>query len=308
VGELAGGASATYTLTLRASGSGSLSNTAVVSGSQTDPLAANNTSVLATTIANRTPVATNDSATTNEDLPATFLVLGNDSDPDNHPLTLTTVGAALHGTTQISGNGVQYSPAPNYFGPDSFTYQISDGNGGTASATVNVTVLAINDAPSFTAGANQVAGQNSGAHTVPGWASAISAGPANESGQAINFVVSNDDHSLFSVQPAVAPGGTLTFTPAAVGVGVANVTVTAVDNGGTDNGGFDSSPSQTFKITIDTSETPTFVVTNTNDQGPGSLRAAITSANENPGADTITFAIPVPPLTIQPQSPLPAIT
>ena len=38
-------------------------------------------------------------------------------------------------------------PPPNYNGPDSFTYTVSDGNGGTATGTVNVTVTAVNDAP-----------------------------------------------------------------------------------------------------------------------------------------------------------------
>ncbi len=51
------------------------------------------------------------------------------------------------------------------------------------------------------------------------------------------------------------------------------------------------------------------VVTNTNDAGPGSLRQAILTANANPGANTVTFAIPGPgPYVIQPLSPLPAIT
>ena len=179
VGDLVGGASATITLTLRANGGGSLSNTAVVAGSQADPNAANNSNTLATTIANRTPIATNDSATTNEDVPGTFMVLVNDSDADNDTADChgRRHGRARH-DPDLGTNGVQYSPAANYFGPDSFTYQISDGHGGTASATVNVNVLAVNDAPSFTRGADQVAGQNTGARTVEGWASAISTGPA----------------------------------------------------------------------------------------------------------------------------------
>ena len=52
----------------------------------------------------------------------------------------------------------------------------------------------------------------------------------------------------------------------------------------------------------------TFVVTNVNDSGPGSLRQAILDANANPGADTINFNISGPSLKIQPLLGLPDIT
>ena len=111
------------------------------------------------------------------------------------------------------------------------------------------------------------------------------------------------------MQPAVSPSGTLTFTPAAVAEGVANVTVTALDDGGTDNGGFDSSASQTFTITISGAGPTTYTVTNTNDAGEGSLRAAIENANANPAADTIAFNIDgEAPFVIQPATVLPAIS
>ena len=52
----------------------------------------------------------------------------------------------------------------------------------------------------------------------------------------------------------------------------------------------------------------TFVVTNTNDASPGSLRQAILDANANPGSDVIEFNIPgPPPHTIQPLSELPVV-
>ena len=55
---------------------------------------------------------------------------------------------------------------------------------------------------------------------------------------------------LFAVGPVISTGGTLTFTPAANGNGVAVVTVQARDNGGTANGGTNGSGAQSFTITV----------------------------------------------------------
>ena len=77
-------------------------------------------------------------------------------------------------------------------------------------ATVTITVNPVNDAPSFTAGGDVSVDEDSGGYSAA-WASDISAGPANESGQSVSFTVSNDNNALFSTQPAIAADGTLTF-------------------------------------------------------------------------------------------------
>jgi hypothetical protein len=109
-----------------------------------------------------------------------------------------------------------------------------------------------NDAPSFElqASPDKTVLQNAGAQSVSKFATNISAGPANESDQTLNFQVSNTNNSLFSAQPAVSANGTLTYTPATGAIGNATVTVTLKDNGGTANGGIDTSAAQTFKITV----------------------------------------------------------
>ena len=89
-----------------------------------------------------------------------------------------------------------------------------------------------------------------GAQSVPGWATAISPGPSDEAAQTVTFIVSASNPGLFNVQPAVAPNGTLTFTPNALALGSATVTVRAVDSGGSASGGSDTSAPQTFTITI----------------------------------------------------------
>jgi len=66
----------------------------------------------------------------------------------------------------------------------------------------------------------------------------------------VHFLVSSDNPSLFSAGPAVASDGTLTYTTATNANGVATITVRAQDDGGTANGGVDTSAPQTFTITV----------------------------------------------------------
>ena len=90
---------------------------------------------------NDDPVATDDSATTDQDTDVDVNLLDNDSDVDGDTLTVTNVGAASNGTATNNNDGtVTYSPNPGFFGDDSFTYTIEDGNGGSDTATVNITV------------------------------------------------------------------------------------------------------------------------------------------------------------------------
>ncbi len=98
-------------------------------------------------------------------------------------------------------------------------------------------------------------GINSGLSSTPSVVTSISPGPTDETGQTVAFNVANNNNALFSVQPAIAADGTLTFTPGSV-IGTAIVSVTAQDNGGTANGGTATSAVQTFTITV-TNNAPT---------------------------------------------------
>ena len=97
------------------------------------------------------PSAGNDSATTDEDTPIDINVLANDTEPDGDTLNVASVTQGSHGAVSINPDKtVHYAPAQDFNGTDSFTYTIDDGHGGTATATVNVTVNGVNDAPTFT--------------------------------------------------------------------------------------------------------------------------------------------------------------
>ena len=158
----------------------------------------------------------------------------------------------------VAPNGkLTFTPAPDANGAATVTV-IAHDDGGTANggiddsppSTFTVTVGPVNDAPSFTAGSDQTVLSLAGAQSVPGWATSILTGPGDESPQNITFLVTNDAPGLFAAQPAVLPNGRLTYTPNLLAIGGATVTVRAVDNGGTASGGIDTSPPQTFTITI----------------------------------------------------------
>jgi hypothetical protein len=175
--------------------------------------------------------------------------------------TVSTSNSALFSSQPaVASDGtLTYTPAPNANGTATITVTAHD-DGGTAdggidtsgSATLQITVLAVNDAPGFTAGPDQSIAKNAGPQTISGWATGISSGPADEVGQTVTFSVSNSDSSIFVAQPAIASDGTLTFEArnGNPGTGVVTVTVTAIDNGGTANGGQDASAALTFTITI----------------------------------------------------------
>jgi len=78
-----------------------------------------------------------------------------------------------------------------------------------------------------------------------------------EAGQTVQFLVTNDNPALFSAQPAVSSAGTLTYTLAPGAIGTANVSVVAQDNGGTSDGGRDTSTACTFAVTVNDTVPPT---------------------------------------------------
>ena len=178
-------------------------------------------------------------------------VLKNDTDPDNGPQPLTAQNASTpaHGTVVLNGNGsFTYTPNADYFGTDSFTYEAFDGAAAT-SATVTITITAVNDPPSFTSGGD-VSASAAGGPQSQAWATNISDGPG-ESGQTLTFDASIGPADLvfFTTAPSIAPDGTLSYTPSGL-TGSVTVTVRLSDDGGTANGGSDTSAPQTFTITL----------------------------------------------------------
>jgi T1SS-143 domain-containing protein len=140
---IAANGSYVYTPAANFNGTDSFTYT-VTDGALTDT----GTVTLTVNAVNDAPVAGADTASTAEDVPVVINVLANDSDVDGDPLTVTGA-TATNGVVTINPvtGALTYTPNANFNGSDTISYTISDGNGGTASGSVAVTVAPVNDAP-----------------------------------------------------------------------------------------------------------------------------------------------------------------
>ncbi|MHC4435417.1 MAG: Ig-like domain-containing protein, partial [Planctomycetota bacterium] len=106
---------------------------------------------ISVTPVNDPPKAHDDVLVTEEDKPATIDVLANDTEVDNEVLKVTAATKSAGGSVTVNPNGtLTYTPNADFYGKDTFTYIVTDGQGMTDSATVRVEVTSANDAPSIT--------------------------------------------------------------------------------------------------------------------------------------------------------------
>jgi len=178
------------------------------------------------TAANTAPVADDDIATTNEDAPVVVQVLDGDTDADGDTLTVTAAGPATNGGVSHTTNSVTYIPNSNFNGFDSFTYSISDGNGGSDSATVTVTVNPINDPPVFSE--DPILGGSAESGTAY-------SGSINGTASDVDSISLTYSEVGLPTWLVVAPDGTLSGTPSEGDVGTNFFTIQVNDgSGGTD--------------------------------------------------------------------------
>jgi len=164
--SLAPGASAscvasgnTRAITLADTNAGQVSNTATATGDAPGALAdPSDTDTHVVTTVDGLPTANGDGISVDEDGSVDINVLGNDNFGTDGPGTLAVLAPPANGSAVVDDKGtpgnvlddpILYTPNAGYDGPDSFTYRICDASTppDCASATVNVTVGAVNDPP-----------------------------------------------------------------------------------------------------------------------------------------------------------------
>src|SRR5204862_7226838 len=91
-------------------------------------------------VGNRAPGAVDDALETPASAACSVGVPANDSDGDRDAFCVTSPTQGAHGSVGFTGSVATYTPATDYVGSDSFTYTVTDANGGTGTATVHVTV------------------------------------------------------------------------------------------------------------------------------------------------------------------------
>lgn len=238
-------------------------------------------------IVNEDPDATDDVLVLDEDTTDTVNVLTNDIDPDMDPLTVTAA-TSPDGTVSFTPDGdVTFTPNADFNGPTTIEYTVEDGNGGSDTGTVNVTVTPVNDAPDAVD------------DTTDG----------DEDTDILVDLLANDidvDGDALTVTAATVPAeqgtlvdngdGTVTFTPAADFTGPATISYTVEDPEGLSDsaihtvnvGPVDDDPVAQDDMATTPEDTAVTIPVLDNDSDPDGDLLTITSATSPDGTVDIT--------------------
>ncbi|ACU62705.1 Ig-like domain-containing protein [Chitinophaga pinensis] len=209
---------------------------------------------------NTPPTGTGDNKTTNEDVPVDGAVTGSDADGD--ALTFTKATDPAHGSVVVRADGTYtYTPAAGYSGNDNFTVTIDDGNGGSITVTVNITVrpvitTPVNNPPTGFGDSKTTPESTPVSGTVTG---------TDSDGDALTFAKATDPaHGTVVVRA----DGTYTYTPAAGYSGLDNFNITISDGKG-----------GTATVTVNINVTPVVVIEDPvalNDRGETKANTPVT--------------------------------
>ncbi len=183
-----------------------------------------------------------------------FDVFEDDGGDENLTFTITENTTADLVETSIDDAGIlTLDLVADANGTTDITVEATDETGQSITDTFTVTVNPVNDAPTFTIPDDSLSvGINSGEQSIADFLTEISpGGGADEADQVLTLNLATDNDTLFSTLPTIdLATGVLSFTPATDAEGTATVTISISDDGGTENGGVDTSAEETFTISV----------------------------------------------------------
>ena len=127
---------------------GATDSATVMVVSRRDPMIFASSTLVSTALDsdNLPPEAQDQALETEEDSPLSGTLTASDADGDT--LTFAKLADPAHGSVTVAADGgFTYTPGPDFFGSDSFTFTVQDGRGGSDSGTITLTVTPVNDAP-----------------------------------------------------------------------------------------------------------------------------------------------------------------
>lgn len=229
-----------------------------------------------TTVTNTAPVANTQSISTNEDTAKAITLTG--SDVDLNALTFATTSNPSNGTLSgfnASTGAVTYTPNANYNGSDSFSFKVNDGTVDSTTATVTITVTAVNDAPVLTAVTNQSVNE------LVNLSFSLSASDVDSGSLTYSLTTPLAGASITS-------GGLFSWTPTeAQGPGTYSLTAQVSDGALTDSKSFDVTVNE---VNATPSVTGTSVATHQNT----ALNITLTASDVDVPVQTLTYTVSEP--------------
>ncbi|MGF1523392.1 MAG: Ig-like domain-containing protein, partial [Leptolyngbyaceae cyanobacterium] len=222
---------------------------------------------------NEAPTAADDSFTIDEDATLSDSVAANDVDPDGDALTFSVTSDVSNGELVFNADGsFDYTPAADFNGADSFTYEVTDGEF-TATATADITINPVNDAP---VAQDDVAGTSENTATTID----VLANDSDVDGDALTVSAGTAGNGTTEVNA----DGTVTYTPDAGFSGTDSFTYEVSDGALTD----------TATVTVNVSDVngaPTAADDSFTIDEDTVLSDTVAANDTDPDGDVLTFAL-----------------
>jgi GH25 family lysozyme M1 (1,4-beta-N-acetylmuramidase) len=232
---------------------------------------------------NTAPTITAVNQTTDEDTGIVVDISSWGTDADGDTKTYSVVSCAANITCSVSGTNLTLTPASNHNGAThSITVQVSDGNSGTASDSFNLTVSAVNDAPTISA-VNQSTPEDTALTGInaSGWGGDV------DSGDTLSYSINSNCHA--SVTCSINSDGTnLSLTPAAN----FNGSATGITINVSDDNGSPLTNSATFTLTVSSvNDNPTITAVNQSTTEDNAINVDISSWGSDTENDSLTYTV-----------------